>query len=395
LKKVEEILIAHDCEVQLQGQEWNICPPSYRLDLNIREDFTEEVARSLGYDKIPSTLPPLTSSPVFSVSSRPKDTVIDRAKQALVKSGLNEALNFSFTSRSWLSNFDMSSSAKILNPLSEEHEYLVPSLLPGLVRNALDNWNHHFGSEPLSIRLFELRPVFSVPLQVQAQGQMETGVKESWKLAMVLSGPRYEEALRGERGEIDFYDLKAVVDNLMTEMGARGVRFQPMTASRTGGSSLFHPGQSVEVLAGNTVAGYFGLIHPSVAKSLKARAPLWMAELDWAALTQLSRKASEVPTFKSWPQFPSIERDFALVVKNDVSVEKICQLALKAGKPLVQSAKVFDIYRGSQVAEGMTSVAVRVIFYDMGRSLQESEAEAASVRILEAWKKELSAELRG
>jgi len=68
---------------------------------------------------------------------------------------------------------------------------------------------------------------------------------------------------------------------------------------------------------------------------------------------------------------------------------------LKAGKPLAKVSKVFDIYRGSQVAEGMTSIAVRVIFYDEGRSLQESVAEAASARILESWKKELGAELRG
>jgi len=193
----------------------------------------------------------------------------------------------------------------------------------------------------------------------------------------------------------------------LTELGARGVRYQPLSASRVSGdvssalfkffslSRLFHPGQSVEVLAGNSVAGYFGLLHPVIARELKTRAPLWIGELDWKTLTQFSRKASEGPVFKPWPQFPAIERDFALVVKEDVSVDKICQLGLKAGKPLAQVAKVFDIYRGPQVAKGMTSVAVRVIFYDTGRSLQELEAESASSRILEAWKKELGAELRG
>ena len=82
-------------------------------------------------------------------------------------------------------------------------------------------------------------------------------------------------------------------------------------------------------------------------------------------------------------------------MQSDVTADKITQLALKAGKPLAKVAKVFDIYRGSQVAEGMTSVAVRVIFYEESRSLQESEAEAASSQILDLWKKELGAELRG
>jgi phenylalanyl-tRNA synthetase beta chain len=103
---------------------------------------------------------------------------------------------------------------------------------------------------------------------------------------------------------------------------------------------------------------------------------------------------TEAPRFKGWPEFPSIERDFALVVKNDVTADKITQVALKSGKPLAKIAKVFDIYQGSQVQEGMTSVAVRVIFYEESRSLQESEAEAASSQILSSWKKELGAELR-
>ena len=89
-----------------------------------------------------------------------------------------------------------------------------------------------------------------------------------------------------------------------------------------------------------------------------------------------------------------MERDFALLVKSDVTADKITQVALKAGKPLAKISKVFDVYQGSQVVQGMTSVAVRVIFYDESRSLQEAEAEAASAQILAAWKKELGAELR-
>jgi phenylalanyl-tRNA synthetase beta chain len=82
------------------------------------------------------------------------------------------------------------------------------------------------------------------------------------------------------------------------------------------------------------------------------------------------------------------------VVKSDIPAEKVTQIALKAGRPLAKSAQVFDIYRGSQVAEGMTSVAVRVTFLEEGRSPQEAEAENSAKAILDAWKKELGAELR-
>jgi phenylalanyl-tRNA synthetase beta chain len=194
---------------------------------------------------------------------------------------------------------------------------------------------------------------------------------------------------------VDFFDLKAVAEAFFADLGTRGVRFLPFSASRTGGHPLFHPGKSVEALAGSAVAGHFGLLHPAISRDLKVREDLWLAELDWALLLKLSRGAFQVPAYKAWSEFPGMERDFALVVKGDVTVDKICQVALKAGKPLIKGSKVFDIYRGSQVAEGMTSIAVRVIFYDETRSLQESEAEVASIRILESWKRELGAELRG
>ena len=396
---IEKILTDLDCKIEKSASQWTVTPPSYRLDLVNKEDLSEEVARTVGYDKIPSTIPVLTSQPI-PVGSDPalsRSVMLDRAKDALVASGLSETLNFSFTSQSWLRQFDMVSTAKLLNPLSEEHEYLVPSLVPGIVKNALDNWRHHFGSESLAIRLFELRPSFQAEGAPSAKGEMETGVQEKWKLAFAISGPRFAGGLRNQQGEVDFSDLKALVESLFETMGTKGIRMLPASASRTPDHpvlKLLHPHQSVEILAGNQVAGYFGMFHPGKAKDLKARAPLWICELDWEVIAKMSRQATASRIFKAWPAFPPMERDFALVLKSDIAADKITQVALKAGKPLAKVAKIFDIYRGSQVPEGMTSVAVRVIFFDEGRSLQEAETDAASAQIVSALQKELGAQLR-
>jgi phenylalanyl-tRNA synthetase beta chain len=227
---------------------------------------------------------------------------------------------------------------------------------------------------------------------------METGVTERWKLSFVMSGPRFAQGLRADQGEVDYFDVKGVFESLLEQLGTRGVRLQAMGAfqgaQKLDTAHLFHPGKTAEVVAGRDIAGYFGLLHPALSRGLKLRAPLWIAELDWEAIRKLSRPATESAPFKAWSEYPSIERDFALVVRSDVTGDKITQLALKSGKPLAKIAKIFDVYRGSQIQEGMTSVAVRVIFYEEGRSLQESEAEAASAQILSTWKKELGAELR-
>jgi phenylalanyl-tRNA synthetase beta chain len=119
-----------------------------------------------------------------------------------------------------------------------------------------------------------------------------------------------------------------------------------------------------------------------------------MAELDLTLLRKLSRDPHMPAIFQSWPQFPSMERDFALLVSHEVTSEKLCQLAMKSGKPIAKAAQVFDIYRGAPVPAGMTSVAVRVTFYDETRSLQEAETEEAARRIVETWKKELGVQQR-
>ncbi|MBY0470812.1 phenylalanine--tRNA ligase subunit beta [bacterium] len=397
-KELEKVFVSLECGVQKGSGAWKISPPPYRLDLNIKEDLAEEVARTVGYDKIPSTIPVLTSAPTIGSSDpfRQRYDLNLKAKRLLAEEGLYETVNYGFTSMARLKEFGLSSSVKVVNPLSEEFEYMVPSLLPGLISQAQENARHHFGSEPLSIRLFEMGPTFTSAQAVVAQGEMQTTVEEKWKLGLVLSGPGFKSALKNDLKDVDFSDLRSVVDGFLTRLGAKGVRYMPLS-DRTAESvrGWVHPGKSVEILAGQGSAGFLGLLHPARARALKLRAPLWIAELDWEAIAALSRPPHEPTHFKPWPEFPPMERDFALVVKEEVTADRIVQIALKTGRPLAKVARIFDVYKGSQVQQGMTSIAVRVIFYAEGRSLQESETEAVSAQIVQAWQKELGAELRG
>jgi phenylalanyl-tRNA synthetase beta chain len=397
--EVEQVLRSLGCELESRAGGWNVIPPSFRLDLSIPEDLAEEVARCVGFERIPSEVPMLTDMPTSQAGDARFNARawIDGAKDRLVGAGFHETVNFSFTSTKWLQELALAPTVKVMNPLSEEHEWMVPSLLPGLLANVLHNTRHRFGSESQPIRICEIRPTFHATGPVAALGEDKTGVQEKWRLSFVMSGPRFAQALRNEEGEVDFYDGKAVFERLMDGMGGRGMRLQPLSASRGGNAlaHLVHPGQAAEVLAGNQVAGVIGMLHPKFARAWKLRAPLFIAELDFDALVRMARGAGEGRTFASWPEFPGMERDFALVVKNEVSAEKLTAIALKAGRPLAKVAKIFDVYRGPQVGEGMTSIAVRVIFGDDTRSLQEAETEEVSKKIVEAWRKEAGAELRG
>ena len=398
--EVKQVLESLGCKVAA-GPVMKVEIPSYRLDLKIPEDLAEEVARCVGFDRIPSEVPPLSSMPTSQASDARFGArmLVESAKDRLVASGLQETVNFSFTSSKWLSELGFTSSCRVMNPLSEEHECLVPSLLPGLIANVRSNVRQHFGSESQVIRLFEIRPTFHLAQgseAIGALGEDKTGVEEKWRLSFVMSGPRFAQSLRNEEGEVDFYDARAVLERLLDRLQTRGVRLSPLSQSRGGNplAHLVHPGQSAEILAGNQVAGVIGVLHPKFSRSWKLKAPVVVCELDWDAVVKMSKPAQEARAYQAWPEFPGMERDFALLVKSDVSGEKLTAIALKAGKPLAKVAKIFDVYRGSQVAEGMTSIAVRVIFWEDTRSLQESETEEVSRKIVEAWRKEAGAELR-
>lgn len=400
LEEIESALKGLDCQVRRTGDDLVVTPPSYRLDLRIREDLAEEVARVIGYDRIPETIPSLSGAPEPERSdaafSRRKK--IDLAKDVLVARGFSETVNFAFTSAKWLSEFGLASQVKLINPLSEEIEYMVPSLLPGLIRNSIENANHHFGSDILSQRLFELRPVYGLSAaQVSATSRSDTGVKETDTLAFVMCGERLAEGLKTDQSEVDFYDFKAVVLDLLSSLGVKGARLSPLAddAKHLGArGALFHSGRAASLRVGSQVAGAFGLIHPKLERELKLRSPLYIAEFDFSALSSLSREAGAFKKFGGLSEHPSMERDFALLLNHDVTSDRVIAVVNKVGKPLVSSSRIFDVYQGAQVGEGKKSVAVRVVFQASDRSLAEAEVEALSQKLADSFKKELQATLR-
>lgn len=373
-----------------------LTPPTYRLDLTIKEDFAEELARTIGYDAIPATIPVLTGMPKSRKGDpkRHRLVTMDRIKDVLAGLGLREALTYAFQSEAWLSKFGMKSSVKILNPLSEEQGFLVPSLLPGILKAYQENERHHFGSEPLSVRLFEVRPVFSFSGEkIEANGEAETGVVERFRLSLLLSGPRLDQALKSERGEIDFFDLKAVMESLFDQLKTRGIRTRAADAGILGAQShLYHPGQTLQLTAGKDPVGFIGRIHPRLESELKLSRPVFWGEIELEPVIALTPE-KEV-SFKAWSGFPTMERDFALLVEETVASESLVQSALKSGKPIAKVVKIFDTYKGAHIPEGKISIGVRVIFSDESKSLEEKQVDQCAEQIVQKWKDEFQASLR-
>ena len=382
------------CGVEVTGQgEMKVTSPSYRLDLVIPQDIGEEIARTIGYNAIPTTIPALSGMP----KSRKDDpnfhrlSTIDEMKDVLSAQGMHEVLTYAFQSEAWIQKFGMSSNVKIKNPLSEEHGFMIPSLLPGMMKAYQENERHHFGSEPLAVRLFEVRPVFShADGNIEAKGENETGVTEQWRVSLLLSGPRLEQAMKAERGEVDFFDLKAVVEALFEKLGTKGIRVRAADQTLLGNQShLYHPGQSIQLAAGKDPIGFYGRIHPRLETELKLRNVIYWGEFNIEPVITLT--PSEEASFKAWSAFPTMERDFALLVEDSVSADNLIQSALKVGKPIAKVVKIFDTYKGAHVPEGKISIGVRVIFSEDAKSLEEKQVDQCSEVIMKKWQDEFGA----
>ncbi|MBN20642.1 MAG: phenylalanine--tRNA ligase subunit beta [Bdellovibrionaceae bacterium] len=395
--QVEQILARLGCEVSV-GEPWKVKVPSHRNDLLIPEDLTEEVARSIGYDQIPATVPRLTELPTPRTGNSAFNQyyLVEKAKDILAELGLSEVVQYPFCESSRLGVFGLESKIRVQNPLSEENEVMVPSLIPGLLQTAQLNWNHHFGSEKIGVRIFEMRPTFHLKGdEVRATSETETGVNEAWRCSFLLSGPEYLQGLRNKNPLIDFYSVKGLTESFFEKLGTKGVRMMPFSdRTQWKDRHLFHPGRSVEVWVGKESVGCIGALHPAISQRLKLKNEVWLGDLNWDSISKMSMRMGENRKYKAWNEFPGMERDFAVLANDEILAQQIVETAMKAAKPLAKTVKVFDIYSGSQVSKGMTSVAVRVIFSIEGRSLKESEVDEASHKILEAWKNKLGVELR-
>jgi phenylalanyl-tRNA synthetase beta chain len=395
-EKMVEILKSVECEVTVSGDALTVIPPTYRLDLNIREDLAEEVARTIGYDAIPTTIPALSGMP----KSRKDDArvhrlqVMDQIKDTLSELGLHEVLTYAFQSEAWIEKFGFKPTVKILNPLSEEQGYMVPSLLPGIMRAYQENERHHFGSEPLAVRMFEVRPVFEFKGEkIEAKSESDTGVVEKFRLSVLISGPRLDQAIKTERGEVDFFDLKGILETLFERLRTKGLRVRAadgaLMAER---SNLFHPGQAIQFGGGRDPLGFAGRIHPKLEAELKVRSPIYWAELELEPIFALT--PAKEASFESWSTFPTMERDYALLLDESVPAENIIQSAIKNGKPIAKVVKIFDTYKGTHIPSGKISLGVRVIFSDAAKSLEEKQVDLTSETIVKKWTEEFGASLR-
>ena len=352
--------------------------PTFRPDLEREIDLIEEVARLNGYDRIPSTMPAGRA-----ICHRPTghQRQVTCARNAMVTAGYSEVINYSFISSGVWDGLRLDANdhrrrtVPILNPLTEEQAVMRTSLVPSLLETAARNLAYR----SRDLALFELRPVFHPVDQEELP-------REGLRLTAVRCGRREPEGWAQDQQTVDFFDLKGVLENLLETFRISDVVWD---AGRS--EPFLHPGKSCTLLSGERILGTLGEIHPKVLESYDIDTPLYLFDLDFEALSDVS---GAFGGFKPLSRFPDVYRDSAFLLDEEVSAKQVFDVLSEAKSRYVEDVILFDLYRGPGIPDGKKSLAIRVRYRSVEKTLTDEEINAVHGKMVDALGKKLGAEIR-
>ncbi|HSF35172.1 MAG TPA: phenylalanine--tRNA ligase subunit beta [Nocardioides sp.] len=371
-------LRAVGCEVSGTGI-LSVTPPPWRPDLTDAQDFSEEVVRLVGYDKVPSVLP---TPPSGRGLTRPQQ-LRRRIGRTLAGEGFVEVVSFPFVGEADLDALGLAADdprrdlLRLSNPLNAEAGFMTSTLLPGVLRAAGKNVGHgttdvaifetgtvtlprHAGPAPIL-------PVDRRPTEAELAALDAALPAQPLHLALVGTGDAVSGGWWGEPQPFSWADaveaVRAVAASLGLEVTASAVELAP-----------WHPGRCAELAVDGEVIGHAGEVHPTVCQAFGLPKRTVAAEVDLDLLIARSVHLRKAPTFSS---YPVAKEDVALVVDATVPAADV-EAALREGAgELLESIRLFDVYTGDQVGEGKKSLAYALRFRAADRTLKEGEAAAA------------------
>jgi len=378
LKKLNSIGLKCEHLVDRRDGAVSVEIPNFRPDLEREIDLIEEVARLIGYDHIPVTMPVST----LTCQQLPAHLSLERQlRDLMVQFGYAEVINYSFFNADCLSKIRLAAddlrrqNVQILNPLTEEHGCMRTTLVPSLLETAARN--QAYRSEDLA--LFELRPVF----------QPEEGEElpcESLRLTAVLCGRREPQGWAQSAEKTDFFDMKGVVEQLLNHLKISGVSWQTVHDE-----AFYHPGKSCALYQGERLLGTLGELHPEVLHNFDLGQSAILCDLDVEALFALS---NDTVKFQPLSRFPDVQRDSAFLVDAEISAQQALTVLEQVKIKDLESIELFDVYCGEGVPAGKKSLAIRACYRAMDRTLTDELIQNLHGKLIKAMERELGAELR-
>ncbi|RKY61834.1 MAG: phenylalanine--tRNA ligase subunit beta [Candidatus Latescibacterota bacterium] len=348
-------------EVQEKDGRLEVWVPSFRVDVCREVDLVEEVARICGYDSIPERKEGVAP---LEVPRKPEHLLVARTREVLTGLGLYEVITPSMVDPEIAQG-----GIRVTNAPHKGVSAMRTSLIPGLLEVA----GRNFRRRAEEVRVFEIGRVFP-----ELDG-------EEVHIGGLLAGRRRKGWLEDGR-PVDFYDIKGLLEAYLDEAthGAE-VHFRPTS------SFPFAAGEASEVLLEGRPVGACGRISDDLCRRFELRGNVYGFELSLMSLLPLWKRE---PEFRPLARYPEVVRDLAFVLEEGVPWEEVQDAVLKAD-PLVESVRLFDLYRGAPIPEGHKSFAFSVSLRAPDRTLSDEEANEACSNIVRVLKERFGARLRG
>lgn len=333
-----------------------VIAPTFRHDLFCMADLAEEVARFYGYDNIPTTLP----NGEATTGKLPFDLRVRGVAQDIAEyCGFSQGMMYSFESPKVFDKLlipqdcSLRNAIRIQNPLGEDFSIMRTVSAGGMLTSLAFNYSHR----NKNVRLYELGNIYlpkSLPLTELPEERMQFTL--------------------GMYGDGDFFTMKGVVEEFLDKVGISGRKtYEPKS-----GKPFLHPGRQANILYGETVLGYLGEVHPSVADSYGIGEKAYIAVLDMPEVTKL---ATFDRKYLGIARYPAVTRDISMVVPKNVLAGDIENVILQRGGKILEECSLFDIYEGAQIKDGFKSMAYSIVFRAKDRTLEENDITAAMKKI--------------
>ena len=364
--EVHDILTRLGMRVEETLTGWVVTPPPHRPDIGIEVDLIEEIARIVGFDRLPGTVPTAD----LDIAARAESRIdMTRVRGRLVDRGYHEAVTYSFVDAALQARIAPAlDGVALANPIASDMGVMRTTLWPGLIGAAAYNANR----QQSRVRLFETGLVFI------SDGDR---IRQPKMIGALAAGPAVPEQWAHASRTVDFYDVKADVEALLALSG-RTVEFIADT------HPALHPGQTAAIVQCGERIGVMGALHPTLASELK---------LPGAVLFELRLEAvgaGTVPQFKAFSRFPAVRRDLSLVLPETIPASAVRECIEQAGADALEKLELFDVYTGEGIDFGMKSLSLALTFQSRSHTLDDTEVSTALSVILDSLTRKLRAALR-
>ncbi len=358
VSEVENIFKRLNFKTSWNGQDtFDVTIPTFRADIEVEIDLVEEVARIYGYDNI------VAEAPRYHSSMLPQAPIFlfeNQVRSRLLSEGLQEFLTCDLIGPTLLHIANEASMpdeavVKVLNPNSIEQSVLRTSLLPGLL--GVVKHNYSFQNHDLSG--FEIGRIHFKDKD-QYREQSVAGI--------IMTGKSRPHHWAQKPEEVDFFDLKGIIENLLRTMGVEDLQF------RSNKFSSFHPGRQSAIYVGSLEIGSFGEVHPSIVKRLDVPQRIYFAEINLHDLYKVHASQKKV---QDLAVFPSSSRDWTVTLQGGQSAQKLLESLRASTESLLEEVILLDIYENEVLGKGVRNVTFRFIYRDAEKTVSQEAVEAA------------------